>query len=226
MVRRRLPLPRYLANNNKSFGAFERGNTTLHALLRVSAMIDAFSERYGKLLSWLVVVAVAISSINAVVRKVFDVSSNAYLELQWVLFSVVFLLCSPWTLLRNEHIRIDIINHALPLKARSWIDMIGHVFFLLPFTVILLWTSIPFFLTSYRINEGSFNAGGLPQWPAKSLIMIGMALLLLQALSEIVKRAAVMAGLIPDPNAAALSAHELAEAEAARLVAEIEADRK
>ena len=101
----------------------------LHALLRVSGAIDAFSERFGKLLSWLVVAAVAVSSINAVVRKLFDMSSNSFLELQWVLFSIIFLLCSPWTLLKNEHIRIDIINHSLPLKVRSWIDMIGHVFF-------------------------------------------------------------------------------------------------
>lgn len=198
----------------------------MHALLRVSSAIDAFSERFGKLLSWLVVAAVLVSSLNAVVRKVFDVSSNSYLELQWVLFSIVFLLCSPWTLLRNEHIRIDVINHSLPLKVRSWIDMIGHVFFLLPFTVILLWTSIPFFLASYRINEQSFSAGGLPQWPAKSLIMIAMVMLLLQTISEIIKRAAVMAGTIPDPNAAALSAHELAEAEAAKLAADLSADRK
>jgi TRAP-type mannitol/chloroaromatic compound transport system permease small subunit len=198
----------------------------LHALLRVSRAIDAFSERFGKLLSWLVVAAVAVSSINAVVRKLFDISSNSYLELQWVLFSIIFLLCSPWTLLRNEHIRIDIINHGLPLKVRSWIDMIGHLLFLVPFTVVLLWTSIPFFLASYRVNEQSFSAGGLPQWPAKSLIMIGMALLLFQAVSEIIKRAAVMAGTIPDPNEATLSVHEAAEAEAARLAAELAAERK
>jgi TRAP-type mannitol/chloroaromatic compound transport system permease small subunit len=198
----------------------------LHALLRVSSAIDAFNERFGKLLSWLVVAAVAVSSINAVVRKVFDMSSNSFLELQWVLFSIIFLMCSPWTLLKNEHIRIDVVNHSLPLTVRSWIDMIGHVFFLLPFTVVLLWTSIPFFLASYRVNEQSFSAGGLPQWPAKSLIMIGMAMLLLQTFSEIIKRAAVMAGTIPDPNAASLSAHELAEAEAARLAAEIAAERK
>jgi TRAP-type mannitol/chloroaromatic compound transport system permease small subunit len=198
----------------------------LHVLLRLAGAIDAFSERFGKLLSWLIVAAVAVSSVNAVVRKLFDMSSNSFLELQWVLFSVVFLLCSPWTLLRNEHIRIDVINHSLPLKVRSWIDMIGHVFFLVPFTVILLWTSIPFFLASFRINEQSFSAGGLPQWPAKSLIMIGMTMLLLQAFSEIIKRAAAMAGIIPDPNARTLSAHELAEAEAARIAAEIAAERK
>jgi TRAP-type mannitol/chloroaromatic compound transport system permease small subunit len=198
----------------------------LHALLRVSNAIDTFSERFGKLLSWLVLAAVVVSSVNAVVRKLFDMSSNSYLELQWVLFSIVFLWCSPWTMLRNEHIRIDIINHSLPLKVRSWIDMIGHVFFLLPFTIVMLWTSIPFFLASFRVREQSFSAGGLPQWPAKSLIMIGMTLLLFQAISEIIKRAAVMAGTIPDPNAAALSIHEAAEAEAARLAAELASERK
>lgn len=198
----------------------------MHALLRVSGAIDAFSERFGKLLSWLVVAAVAVSALNAISRKLLDLSSNSFLELQWVLFSIIFLLCSPWTLLRNEHIRIDIINHALPLKVRSWIDMVGHVLFLVPFTIVLLWTSIPFFLTSFRIREQSFSAGGLPQWPAKSLIMIGMAMLLLQAVSEIIKRAAAMAGKIPDPNAASLSAHEMAELEAARLAAEIAASRK
>ncbi|ETR74763.1 C4-dicarboxylate ABC transporter [Afipia sp. P52-10] len=198
----------------------------MRALLRVSRVIDAFSERVGRLLSWLIVVAVVVSSVNAIIRKLFDVSSNSFLELQWVLFSIVFLLCSPWTLLKNEHIRIDVVNYALPLKVRSWIDMIGHLLFLLPFIIILLWTSIPFFLTSYHINEQSFSAGGLPQWPAKSLIMIGMALLLLQAISEIIKRAAIMAGVIPDPNAEVLSAHQIAEAEAAKLAAGISADRK
>jgi TRAP-type mannitol/chloroaromatic compound transport system permease small subunit len=169
---------------------------------------------------------VLVSAVNAIVRKAFDVSSNSYLELQWVLFSVIFLLCSPWTLLNNEHIRIDIVNHTLPLKVRGWIDLLGHLLFLLPFTIIMLWLSIPFFLTSLRINEQSFNAGGLPQWPGKSLIMIGMALLLLQAFSEIIKRVAMMRGLIPDSNTTVLSTHESAEAEAARLAAELAASRK
>jgi TRAP-type mannitol/chloroaromatic compound transport system permease small subunit len=171
----------------------------------------------GRWVSWLIVVAVAISATNAVIRKVFDVSSNAYLELQWVLFSAVFLLCAPWTLLNGEHIKIDIINHSLPLKVRSWIDMIGHVFFLVPFCIILIWTSVPFFIVSFNQNEQSFSAGGLPQWPAKSLIMIGLTLLLIQGISEIIKRAAVMKGLIPDPNAHARSAHEIAELEALKL---------
>ena len=189
----------------------------MHSLLSLSRGIDAFNARLGTWLSWVIVIAVLVSSGNAIIRKVFDQSSNSFLELQWVLFSIVFLLCSPWTLLSNEHIRIDIINHTLPLKVRGWIDMIGHVFFLVPFTLLLLWTSIAFFVTSYRQNEQSFSAGGLPQWPAKSLIMIGCTLLLIQAVSEIIKRAAMMQGILPDSNATALSAHEIAELEALRL---------
>jgi TRAP-type mannitol/chloroaromatic compound transport system permease small subunit len=198
----------------------------LQALLGVSRRIDAFNTLIGRWLSWLIVVAVVISATNAIIRKIFDVSSNSFLELQWVLFSMVFLLCSPWTFLNNEHIRIDIINHSLPLKVRGWIDMIGHLLFLMPFTLILLWTSIPFFLVSYRQNEQSFSAGGLPQWPAKSLIMIAFALLLLQGISEIIKRAAMMMGVIPDSNALVISAQRAAELEAERLVMKIAAERE
>lgn len=187
----------------------------MQALLGLSRAIDAVNTAIGRWLSWLIVAAVLISTANAIVRKVLDVSSNSFLELQWVLFSIVFLLCSPWTLIDNEHIRIDIINHSLPLKVRSWIDMIGHVFFLLPFMAILLYTSIPFFLTSYHQNEQSFSAGGLPQWPAKSLIMIACVAMIAQGISEIIKRAAIMRGLIPDPNAKVVN---LAEAEAERLL--------
>jgi TRAP-type mannitol/chloroaromatic compound transport system permease small subunit len=193
------------------------GGWGLQSLLKLSRAIDAFNTFVGRWVSWLIVIAVIISATNAVIRKVFDVSSNAYLELQWVLFSAVFLLCAPWALINGEHIKIDIINHTLPLKVRSWIDMIGHVLFLVPFCVILIWTSVPFFIVSYNQNEQSFSAGGLPQWPAKSLIMIGLTLLLVQAVSEIIKRAAVMKGLLPDPNAHALSAHEIAELEALKL---------
>jgi TRAP-type mannitol/chloroaromatic compound transport system permease small subunit len=190
-------------------------------LLFISQKIDAFNAWLGRWLSWLVVAVVLVSSINAVMRKAFDVSSNAYLELQWVLFSVIFLLCSPWTLLNGEHIRIDIVNHLLPLKVRSWIDLIGHLLFLLPFTLLLLYLSIPFFLNSLRINEQSSNAGGLPQWPAKSLIMIAMALLLAQGISELIKRIAMMRGVIPDSNAQALSAHEIIEQDAERMIADL-----
>ena len=150
-----------------------------------------------------------VSAVNATVRKVFDTSSNSWLELQWVLFSAVFLLCSPWTLLANEHIRIDILNNLLPTRTRNIIEVVGHAFFLLPLTIVMVITGIPFFLSSYAINEQSWNSGGLPQWPAKSLIMIGFGLLLIQGLSELVKRIAVMRDLIPDPHAGQKSSLEV-----------------
>jgi TRAP-type mannitol/chloroaromatic compound transport system permease small subunit len=180
----------------------------LQSLLKLSRGIDAFTKWTGKRLAWLILVAVVVSAINAIVRKSFDTSSNSWLELQWVLFSIVFLLCSPWTLLDNEHIRIDIINNLLPKKVRDSIDVIGHIFFLMPLCVVMIITGVPFFLRSMQINEQSGNAGGLPQWPAKSLVMIGFALLLVQAISELIKRIAVMRGLIPDPHASQVHAIE------------------
>jgi TRAP-type mannitol/chloroaromatic compound transport system permease small subunit len=198
----------------------------LQSLLGLSRIIDAFTTKVGRWLSWLIVVAVVISAANAVIRKLFDVSSNSFLELQWVLFSIVFLLCSPWTLLSNEHIRIDIVNHTLPLRLRGWIDMIGHVLFLIPFTVILLYSSIPFFLVSYHQNEQSFSAGGLPQWPAKGLIMVACVMLMIQGISEIIKRAAMMRGIIPDSNATVISAQRAAELEAERLVMTIAGEKQ
>jgi TRAP-type mannitol/chloroaromatic compound transport system permease small subunit len=172
----------------------------LNGLLKISRIIDAINLRIGKWLAWLILIAVLVSAINATVRKTFDMSSNAWLELQWVLFSAVFLLCSPWTLLSNEHIRIDILNTAFPKQVRNIIDVVGHALFLLPLTIILIITSYPVFLDSFRLNEQSFSAGGLPQWPAKSLLVIGFTLLFAQGFSELVKRAAVMRGLIPDPH--------------------------
>lgn len=191
----------------------------MQALLKVSERIDAFTRWTGKHLAWLILLAVIISALNAIVRKAFDTSSNSWLELQWVLFSIVFLLCSPWTLLDNEHIRIDIVNAMLPKKARSLIDIIGHVFFLLPLTVVMIITGVPFFLRSLQINEQSGNAGGLPQWPAKSLIMLAFAFLLVQGISELIKRIAIMRGMIPDPHESQVSA---LEAEVEQLVEAIE----
>lgn len=178
------------------------------ALLKLSGGIDAFTRWTGKRLAWLILVAVIISALNAIVRKTLDTSSNSWLELQWVLFSIVFLLCSSWTLLDNEHIRIDIVNNMLPKTARNVIDVIGHLFFLIPLTVVMIVTGIPFFLRSFQINEQSGNAGGLPQWPAKSLIMIGFTLLLVQGISELIKRIAIMRGMIPDPHESQISALE------------------
>jgi TRAP-type mannitol/chloroaromatic compound transport system permease small subunit len=181
----------------------------VRALLSLSRAIDAINVQIGRWCAWAILLAVAVSAINAVVRKAFDMSSNAWLELQWVLFSVVFLLCASWTLRENEHIRIDIVNNLLPRWLRNTIELIGHAFFLLPLAIILVVTGIPFFINSYEINEQSGNAGGLPQWPTKSLVMIAFALLLAQAISELIKRVAVMRGMIPDPHAAQPSALEV-----------------
>lgn len=180
----------------------------LKALLPLTRVIDAFNTWLGKRLAWLILAAVIVSAVNATIRKVFDTSSNSWLELQWVLFSIVFLLCSPWTLLANEHIRIDIVNNLLPKWLRDTIDAVGHAFFLLPLAFIMIITGIPFFLRSYQINEQSGNAGGLPQWPSKALVMIAFTLLLFQGLSELIKRIAVLRNLIPDPHATQVDALE------------------
>jgi TRAP-type mannitol/chloroaromatic compound transport system permease small subunit len=191
----------------------------LQSLLKMSRGIDAFTRWTGKRLAWLILVAVIVSAVNAIVRKTFDTSSNSWLELQWVLFSIVFLLCSPWTLLDNEHIRIDIVNQMLPKRVRDSIDVIGHAFFLLPLTIVMIITGGPFFMRSFEIREQSGNAGGLPQWPAKSLIIIGFTFLMIQGISELIKRIAVMRGLIPDPHASQVNA---LEAEVEHLVEAIE----
>ena len=180
----------------------------MQSLLKLSRGIDAFTRWTGKRLAWLILLAVIVSAVNAIVRKVFDTSSNSWLELQWVLFSIVFLLCSPWTLLDNEHIRIDIVNQMLPKRVRDSIDVLGHVAFLMPLCIVMIITGGPFFMRSVEINEQSGNAGGLPQWPAKSLIIIGFTLLLVQGISELIKRIAVMRGIIPDPHASQVSAIE------------------
>ena len=180
----------------------------LKTLLPATRVVDAVNTWIGRRVSWLILAAVVVSAANASVRKIFDTSSNSWLELQWVLFSVVFLLCSPWTLLSNEHIRIDIVNNMLPKRLRDSIDVVGHAFFLLPLTIILIITGIPFFYRSIEINEQSGNAGGLPQWPSKALIMIAFAMLFIQGISELVKRIAVMRDLIPDPHASQRSSLE------------------
>ena len=172
----------------------------MDAALRLSAGIDRLNTAIGKSAYWLILVAVLVSAINAIVRKAFDVSSNAWLELQWQLFGAVFMLCAAYTLLKNEHIRIDIVNSRLPKRVRDWIDLLGHLLFLMPFVLLMVYDGWPFFLTSWGQNEQSLNAGGLPQWPAKFLIPLGFFLLFLQGVSEIIKRLAVMQGRIPDPH--------------------------
>ena len=191
----------------------------MQSLLKLSRGIDASTTWLGKRLAWLIMAAVVVSTANAIIRKAFDTSSNSWLELQWVLFSMVFLMCSSWTLLDNEHIRIDIVNNLLPKRVRDIIDIVGHTLFLLPLTIVMIITGGPFFMRSVEINEQSGNAGGLPQWPAKSLIIIGFTMLLVQGISELIKRIAVMRGMIPDPHASQVNA---IDAEVEHLVEAIE----
>ncbi len=180
----------------------------VRALLSLSRAIDAINVQIGRWCAWAILVAVVISAVNAIVRKAFDMSSNAWLELQWVLFSAVFLLCASWTLRDNEHIRIDIVNNQLSRWLRNAIDIVGPTFFLLPLTIVMVVTGVPFFTASFGINEQSTNAGGLPQWPAKALIPLGFALLFAQGISELIKRIAIIRGVIPDPHATQVHALE------------------
>jgi len=171
----------------------------LALLLRISALIDALNERVGKAIYWLVLVAVLISAGNAIVRKLFNMSSNAFLETQWYLFSAVFLFCAGFTLLRNEHVRIDVIAGRLSPKAQAWIDVFGTLLFLLPMAILFIYLSWPVFVRTYTQGEISTNAGGLMIWPARLLVPIGFTLLSLQGISELIKRVAFLAGKGPDP---------------------------
>lgn len=170
------------------------------ALLSLSRLIDALNNAVGKLVSWLILVAVVISAGNATVRYALNTSSNAWLELQWYLFSAVFLLCAGYTWLRNEHIRIDIIVGRFTKRTQCWVDIFGTLFFLLPMAILILYLSYPVVLDSYKIHEMSSNAGGLLRWPVKILLPVGFILLILQAVSEFIKRVAYLAGAIDEPG--------------------------
>ena len=169
-------------------------------LLRLSGLIDALTERVGHLSYWLILVAVLISAGNALMRYTFNMSSNAWLEIQWYLFSAVFLFCAGYALLHNQHVRIDVISGHLSKRARAWIDILGTLFFLLPMAIAILWMSWPVFVDAYVRNEVSTNAGGLTVWPARLMLPVGFLLLVLQGISELIKRVAFLRGLIPDPT--------------------------
>jgi TRAP-type mannitol/chloroaromatic compound transport system permease small subunit len=184
------------------------------ALLSLSRLIDRLNERIGQAFYWLVLVTVLISAANAIVRKVFNYSSNGLLEIQWYFFSAIFLLLAGYTLLRNEHVRIDVISSRLSKRAQAWIDILGTLFFLLPMAILLMWLSWPVFVDAYQRNEVSTNAGGLIIWPARLLVPVGFFLLVAQGVSELVKRIAFLGGLIPDPSekhVAKTAEEELAE---------------
>lgn len=173
----------------------------MQALLKLSRAIDALSEGVGKATIWLVLVVTLISAANAFVRYTFNYSSNGLLEIQWYLFSAIFLLCAGYTLMRNEHVRIDVISGRFSPRTHAWIDIIGTLFFLAPMAVAVLYLSWPIFINAYLNNEYSSNAGGLIVWPVRALVPIGFSLLILQGVSELIKRVAFLKGLIPDPNA-------------------------
>lgn len=187
----------------------------MDGLIKLSRTIDAATTRLGRIVAWAIFLAVVISTLNAIVRKLFGYSTNSFLEMQWILFGAVFLLCSPWTLLSNEHIRIDVVSSMLPKSVRNWIDVIGHLFFLIPISIVLMWTGWPFFFRSLAQNEQSNNAGGLPQYPAKMLVPLCFTILFVQGISELIKRVAIMRGKLDDVSGG--GHQELAEAEAARL---------
>lgn len=172
----------------------------MNSLLALSRLIDRWNERLGHGLYWLILATVLISAANAVVRKAINWSSNGLLEIQWYLFSAVFLLGAGYTLLRNEHVRIDVIAGRLSKRTQAWIDIIGTVFFLLPMAVLIAWLAWPVFVDTWERNEVSTNAGGLIIWPARLLMPIGFAILAIQGVSELIKRIAFLRGLIPDPS--------------------------
>jgi TRAP-type mannitol/chloroaromatic compound transport system permease small subunit len=189
-------------------------------LLALSSGIDRFNEIIGKAVAWLIFIAVLVSAANAVIRKVFNTSSNSWLELQWYLFGAAFLLAAAYTLKQNEHVRIDIVYGLWSRRVQHWIDLFGHVVFLMPFVTLMIWYFVPWVSRSFASGEVSTNSGGLIIWPAKSLLLIGFSLLWLQGISEIIKKIAVMRGDIEDPNPF-VSSHAAAEAEGEALKEEL-----
>ena len=169
-------------------------------LLSLSRLIDRFTAWVGRWVAWLVLAAVLISAINAAVRKLFNTSSNAYLEIQWYLFAAVFLLAAGYTLMRQEHVKIDVISGRLSKRTQIWIDVVGLVFFVLPLVFTVIRLSLPLVIRAYEMNEYSSNAGGLIRWPVFAMLPLGFLLLGIQAISELIKRVAFLRGLIPDPT--------------------------
>jgi len=193
----------------------------MQGLLALSKIVDKLSTGVGWLMMWMIFASTIISCINAIVRKVFDVGSNAFLEVQWYLFATSFLLAAGYTLLNNEHVRIDVISSRFSKRTQIWMDIIGFVVFLMPVCLAILWFSMPFFLNGLRSGEVSANAGGLILWPVYLMLPLGFGLLLIQAISEVIKRFAFLKGMIDDPTSkkGEKSAEEEL-AEAIRLLAE------
>jgi TRAP-type mannitol/chloroaromatic compound transport system permease small subunit len=173
---------------------------SMQALLKFSKAIDALNAFVGRYVIWLILASTVISAVNASVRKALNISSNAYLEVQWYLFAAAFLLAAGYTLLNGEHVKIDVISSRLSKRAQIWIDVFGFIFFLTPVCLAILWYGIPFFLKGFYSGEMSSNAGGLIRWPVYLMMPLGFTLLLLQGWSELIKRIAFLKGLIEDPT--------------------------
>lgn len=173
----------------------------MNALLKLSRAIDWLNTLVGRYVIWLILASTLISGINALVRKFLNTSSNAFLEVQWYLFAASFMLAAGYTLLNGEHVKIDVIASRLSKTKQIWIDIIGFTLFLAPMCLVILWFGIPFFLQALRSGEMSNNAGGLIRWPVYLMMPLGMGLLLLQGVSELIKRVAFLQGLIEDPTA-------------------------
>jgi TRAP-type mannitol/chloroaromatic compound transport system permease small subunit len=194
----------------------------MQALLGIARGIDRVTAFIGKAVIWLILLAVVVSAANAISRKLFDLSSNAWLELQWYLFGAAFMGAAAYTLQQNEHIRIDIFYASRTRQAQHWIDLLGHIFFLLPFTVLMAWLLWPYTVQAYLGGQVSSNAGGLIIWPARAILFAGFVLLVFQAFSEIIKKIAVMRGMMEDPHPF-ISAQDQALKETEELVAEVQA---
>jgi TRAP-type mannitol/chloroaromatic compound transport system permease small subunit len=172
----------------------------LSTLLKLSALIDRLNRRIGHSVRWLVLAAVLVSAVNAAVRKAFNVSSNGFLEIQWYLFAAVFLLAAGYTMLNQEHVKIDVIAGRFSKHTQIWIEIVGIVAFLFPFVIVVIELSIPLVVGAYNSNEMSSNAGGLIRWPVFALLPLGFLFLGLQGVSELIKRLAFLKGLVPDPS--------------------------
>ena len=175
----------------------------MHALISLSRAIDALNERVGRAVLWLVLATTLISAINAVMRYALGLSSNAWLELQWYLFAAIFLLAAGYTHKHSGHVRIDVLYGRLSERAQAWIDLLGGIFFLLPFSLLLMWFSWPGFVDAWQHGEMSPDSGGLLRWPVRALIPAGFALLALQGISEILKRIVFLSGhgpLVREPK--------------------------
>ena len=198
----------------------------MQSLIAYSRLMDAVSERLGKLVSWLILAAVLVSTLNALIRYTFNIGSNAFLELQWYLFAAVFLLGSAWTLKRNEHIRIDVVVGRFSPRVHAWIDIFGTLFFLLPLCAIVLYNGVPFALESFTSGEVSTNAGGLIMWPAKFLLPLGFFFLMLQGVAELIKRVAFLQGLIDGSEFEKAGSHGIDEEDIKREIEAIAAANK